>query len=176
MEIAQKVREETIHAEYFMLMDEEFRQAVRRLCDQKDGNINLFMNKQPCYRSTRHHGKSSARIKRKECAQDLVNFYNFYCSAHGITFIINLCQLYKVDMHGVSSSSSLGKDIQNAKQGMRRMISAGIVLRSMSEESWGRLASYADIKLPEYHGSERQKLDQHIEQFIHGMETDGSAI
>ena len=66
-------------------------------------------------------------------------------------------------------SSSLRKDIQNAHQGMKKLIRAGSELKAMSEESWTRLATYADIALPEYRGSERQKLDQHIDKFIHRM-------
>ena len=122
------------------------------------------MNKQPCFRSTKHHDRIPG-LKRKECAQDLVNFYNLHCLSHGITFTINICQLYKVDMH---PSLSFEKDIQNGKQGMGRMIAAGIELKAMSEESWGRLASYADIELPEYQDSNRQKLDRHIDEFIQG--------
>ena len=162
-------RRNTIHAEYFMLMDEEFRRAVKSLRDQKGGNIVVFMNKQPCFRSTPHHtGKKSAGLKRKECAKDLVNFYNLHCSSHSINFIINLCQLYKVDM---DPSPCYEKDIQNAQQGMQMMIKAGIELKAMSEESWTRLGTYAGIELPEYRGSERGKLDRHIGKWVHRMST-----
>ena len=162
-------RRNTIHAEYFMLMDEEFRRAVKSLRDQEGGNIVVFMNKRPCFRSTRHHkGKKSAGLKRKECAKGLVNFYNLHCSSHRINFIINLCQLYKVDM---DPSPSNKKDIQNAQEGMRMMITAGIELKAMSEESWTLLATDSRIELPEYRGSERGKLDRHIGKWIHRMST-----
>ena len=72
----------TIHAEHFMLVDKEFNQAVKFLRDQKGGKIEMYMNKQPCFRSTRPHRKKS-RVKRKECARELIDFYNFYCSSHG---------------------------------------------------------------------------------------------
>ena len=75
---------------------------------------------------------------------------------------INLCQLYKVDM---PSSSSL-KDIENARKGMQIMMSAGIELKAMTENSWRQLAGYADIELPEYTTGDRQKLDQHIAEFL----------
>ena len=158
----------TVHAEYFLLMDEDFRQAVKRLSDQDGGNINIYMNEQPCFRSTRHHSEVTG-LKRKECAQDLVDFYNQHCKSHFITFTINICQLYKVDM---LPSPSLEEDIENAKQGMRRMISAGIELKAMSEESWRRLAGYADLELPEYRDSHREKLDRHIDEFIRGLGTE----
>lgn len=158
-------RRNTTHAEYFMLMDEEFRQGIKLLRDQKRGNITIFMNKQPCYRSTRHHDKR-CDLKRKECAQDLINFYSLHCSPHGIKFTINLCQLYKVDM---VKSPPFEEDIQNAQDGMRILISAGIELKAMTEESWGQLAEYASIELPEYRDSERQKLDQHIAKFLADM-------
>ena len=160
-------RRNTIHAEYFMLIDEEFRQAVKLLRDKKGGKINIYMNKQPCFRSTKHHDRVPG-LKRKECAQDLVNFFNLYCSSYGITLTINICQLYKVDM---LPWRSLKKDIENGQEGMRRMISAGIELKAMSEESWGRLARYADIELPEYRDSNRQKLDRHIDEFIQSVGT-----
>ena len=159
-------RRNTIHAEYFMLMDVEFRQAAKLLRDKKGGKIHIYMNKQPCFRSTKHHDRIPG-LKRKECAQDLVNFYNLHCLSQGITFTINICQLYKVDMH---PSLSFEKDIQNGKQGMGRMIDAGIELKAMSEERWGRLASYADIELPEYQDSNRQKLDRHIDEFIRDLQ------
>ena len=150
-------------------MDEEFRRAVKSLRDQEGGNNVVFMNKQPCFRSTRHHkGKKSAGLKRKECAKDLVNFYNLHCKSHSINFIINLCQLYKVDKH---PSSCKRKDIQNAKHGMQMMIAAGIKLKAMSEESWTLLATDAGIVLPEYRGSERGRLDRHIRKWIHRMST-----
>ena len=120
------------------------------------------MNKQPCFRSTRHHEKIPG-LKRKECSQDLVKFYTSYCLSHNIKLTINLCQLYKVDM---PSSSSL-RDIENAKKGMEIMKSAGIKLKAMTENSWLQLAGYADIELPEYtNGDDRQKLDQHIAEFL----------
>ena len=174
MEIVTWVRGETqfMLTEYLMLMDEDFRQAVKRLSDQDGGQINMYMNKQPCFKSTRHHGEEIG-LKRKECAQDLVDFYNLHCLSHGITFAINICQLYKVDMH---PSPSLEKDIQNGKQGMGRMIAAGIELKAMSEERWGRLASYADIELPEYQDSNRQKLDRHIDEFIQGLGDGASPV
>jgi len=159
-------RRNTIHAEYFMLVDDEFRQAIQLLRRERGGNIDMFMNKQPCYRSTKHHDKRPG-LKKKECAQDLVDFFAAHCSSHGIKFTINLCQLYKVDM---VPSPSLQIDIQNGQEGMRKMISAGIELKAMTEESWKQLAGYANIELPEYQDSERQKLDQHIAEFLAGIE------
>ena len=155
-------RRKTIHAEHFMLVDKEFNKAVKFLRDQKGGKIEMYMNKQPCFRSTRPHRKKS-RVKRKECARKLVNFYNFYCSSHGIKLTINLCQLSKVDM---LPSPSLKNDIQNARLGMQMMMSAGIELKAMTQESWRQLAGYANIKLPEYNRGDRQKLDQHIAEFL----------
>ena len=152
----------TIHAEHFMLEDKEFKQHVKLLGDQKGGKIEMYMNKQPCFRSTGPHRKKS-RVKRKECARELVNFYNFYCSSRGIKLTINLCQLSKVDM---LPSPSLNNDIQNARRGMQMMMSAGIELKAMTEESWRQLAGYAKIKLPEYNRGDRQKLDQHIAEFL----------
>ena len=37
----------TAHAAYFMLVDEEFRQAVKFLRDRMGGNITIYINKQP---------------------------------------------------------------------------------------------------------------------------------
>ncbi len=158
-------RRNTIHGEHFMLMDDEFRQAVQLLCRERGGNINMFMNKQPCYRSTKHHEKRP-NLKRKECAQDIVDFFAAHCSSQGIKFTINLCQLYKVDM---VPSRSLQTDIQNGQEGICKMISAGIELKAMTEGSWGQLAGLASIELPEYQDSERQKLDQHIAEFLAGI-------
>ena len=64
-----------------MLVDKEFNQAVKFLRDHKGGKIEMYMNKQPCFRSTRPHRKKS-RVKRKECARELVNFYNFFFVHH----------------------------------------------------------------------------------------------
>ena len=154
-------RRNTIHAEHFMLEDEEFKQYVKLLGDHKGGNIEMFMNKQPCFRST--------RVKRKECAQELVNFYKLFCLSHGIKLTVNLCQLSRVDVNMQLPSPSLNNDIQNARQGMQMMMSAGIELKAMDEESWKKLAGYANIILPEYIDGDRQKLDQHIEEFLQGI-------
>jgi len=158
-------RRNTIHGEYFMLMDDEFRQAIQLLRRERGGNINMFMNKQPCYRSTKHHDKRSD-LKKKECAQDLVDFFAAHCSSHGIRLIINLCQLHKVDR---VPTRPFENDIRNAQKGMRKMISAGIELKAMTEGSWEQLAGLASIQLPEYQDSEREKLDQHITEFLAGI-------
>ena len=81
----------------------------------------------------------------------------------GIKLTINLCQLSKVDM---LPSPSLNNDIQNARRGMQMMMSAGIELKAMTEESWRQLAGYAKIKLPKYNRGAHQRLDQHIAEFL----------
>ena len=149
----------TIHAEHFMLEDKEFKQHVKLLGDQKGGKIEMYMNKQPCFRST--------RVKTKECAQELINFYKLFCLPHGIELTVNLCQLSRVDV--MLPSPSLNNDIQNARLGMQMMMSAGIELKAMNEERWKKLAGYANIILPEYIDGDRQKLDQHIEEFLQGI-------
>jgi hypothetical protein len=53
------VYESTTHAKYFMLMDEQFRQAVQLLQDQKEGDIDMFMNKQPSGFWSTGHGKKN---------------------------------------------------------------------------------------------------------------------
>ena len=63
-------------------------------------------------------------------------------------------------------SSSLENDIQNALLGLKMMMSAGIELKAMTEESWRQLADEANIILPEYIDGDRQKLDQYIEEFL----------
>ena len=154
------------HAEHFMLKDEDFRQRVKLLRDQKGGKIEMYMNKQPCFRSTGVETTECAQegVKRKECAQDLVNFYKLFCLFHGIKLTVNLCELSRVDM---LPSPSLENDIKNALLGMQMMMSAGIELKAMTEESWRKLAGYANnIILPEYIDGDRQKLDQRIEKFL----------
>ena len=158
----------TTHAEYFMLVDKDFREAVRLLRDQSGGKISLYMNKQPCFRSTGHGKKTELKVK--ECAQDLINFYNLHCSPHGIKLTINLCQLYKlVDMRRLPQEPSLVQDIRNAQLGLKIMLSSGIELQAMSQESWGNLAEFAGIELPEYQDSNRKKLDQHIDNVLSKM-------
>ena len=141
-----------------MLKDKEFRQHVKLLRDQKGGKIEMYMNKQPCFRST--------RVETKECAQEMVDFYKLFCLFHGIKLTENLCELSRVDM---LPSPSLENDIQNARLGMKMMMSAGIELKAMTEESWRQLADEANIILPEYNDGDRQKLDQHIEEFLQGI-------
>ena len=92
-----------------MLDDQEFKQHVKRLRDQKEGKIEMYMNKQPCFRST--------RVKTKECAQELVDFYKLFCLLHGIKLTVNLCKLSRVDVDK-SPSPSLKNDIQNARLGI----------------------------------------------------------
>lgn len=154
----------TTHAEYFMLMDEQFKQAVQLLQDQKGGYINMFMNKQPCFRSTGHGKKTDLKIKN--CAQDLINFYNLHCSPHGIKLTINLCQLYKVDMLPGPQESSLATDIINARLGVKILFSSDIEMIAMAKDSWDKLAECANIELPAYPNSDRQKLDQYIHRVL----------
>ena len=150
----QAKRENRIHAEHFMLEDKEFIHYVKLL--PREGKIKMFMNKQPCFEST--------RVKSKKCAQELDDFYHRHCSSRKIKLTINLCQLYKVDMR---PSPPLKDDIENALEGVRRMKSAGIKLKAMTRNRWRQLAGYADIELPEYtNGDDRQKLDHHIAEFL----------
>ena len=154
------VYESTTHAEYFMLVDDDFREAVNILQNQNGGDINIFMNKQPCCKST-GHGKKTV-LKVKDCAQDLINFYNDYCLPHGIKLTINLCQLYKIGMPPSSGGRSLTADIMNARLGVKMMLSYGIELVAMRKDSWKLLAELANVNLPSYQDSNRQKLDQYI--------------
>ena len=97
-----------------------------------------------------------------------LNSYTF-CSAissHGIKLTVNLCQLSRVDVDMQLPSPYLNNDKQNARQGMQMMMSAGIELKAMDEQSWRNLAGYANIILPEYIDGDRQKLDQRIEKFL----------
>ena len=150
----------TIHAEHFMLEDKEFKQQVKLLRDLNGGKIEMYMNKQPCFRST--------GVETTECAQELVNFYKLFCLFHGIKLTVNLCELSRVDVN-MLPPPPLKKDIQNARLGMQMMLSAGIELKAMTEVSWRQLADEANIILPEYIDGDRQKLDQHIEEFLQGI-------
>ena len=78
----------TAHAEYFMLVDEEFRQAVKFLRDRMEGNITMYVNKQPCSRSTSHSRKTALKVN---CTQELISFFNVYCSTGSI---INCRSIY----------------------------------------------------------------------------------
>ena len=157
----------TTHAEYFMLVDEEFRQAVKFLRDQKGGNINMYMNKQPCFKSTGHGKKTELKVK--DCTQDLINFFNLHCSAHGIKLNIFLCQLYKVDMLMLPHETFLAQDIINAQVGLKILLSSDIKVNAMTKESWTNLAEFAYIELPAYQDSERQKLDNHVDNVLSEM-------
>ena len=101
-------------------------------------------------------------LKVKDCAQDLINFYNDYCLPHGIKLTINLCQLYKIGMPPSSGGRSLTADIMNARLGVKMMLSYGIELVAMRKDSWKLLAELANVNLPSYQDSNRQKLDQYI--------------
>ena len=149
-----------IHAEHIMFEDKEFKQHVKLLRDQKGGKMEMYMNKQPCFRST--------RMETTECAQELVDFYKLFCLFHGIKLTVNLCELSRVDVN-MLPPPPLKKDIQNARLGMQMMLSAGIELKAMTEVSWRQLADEANIILPEYIDGDRQKLDQHIEEFLQGI-------
>ena len=128
-----------------------------------EGNITMDMNKQPCSVST-SHGKKTV-LKVRNCAQELINFFDVYCSTGSIKLQIYLCQLYKVDMD-VPHETSLAQDIINAQLGLKTLLSSGIEVIAMSQESWTKLAEFADIELPEYQESKRQKLDKHIDNFL----------
>ena len=127
----------TAHAEYFMLVDEEFRQAVKFLRDRIGGNITMYMNKQPCSRSTSHGRKTALKVN---CTQELISFFNVYCSTSSIKLQIYLCQLYKVDMD-VPHEISLAQDIINAQLGLKTSAffwywSYCYVIRELDETCW----------------------------------------
>ena len=59
---------------------------------------------------------------------------------------------------------------RNAQLGLKTLLSSGIEVIAMSQESWTKLAEFADIELPEeYQESARQKLDKHIDNFLSQM-------
>ena len=67
---------------------------------------------------------------------------------------------------------SLAQDIINAQLGLKTLLSSGIgviAMSVMSQESWTKLAEFADIEIPEYQESARQKLDKHIDNFLSKM-------
>ena len=109
-------------------------------------------------------GKQHA-LKVKDCTQKLINLFSVYCSTGSIKLQIYLCQLYKVDMDVPPHEFSLAQDIINAQLGLKTLLSSGIEVIAMSQESWTKLAEFADIELPEYQDSARQKLDKRIDNF-----------
>ena len=113
------------------------------------------------------YGRKTA-LKVKDCTQKLINLFSVYCSTGSIKLQIYLCQLYKVDMD-VPHKISLAQDIINAQLGLKTLLSSGIEVIAMSQESWTKLAEFADIELPEYQDSARQKLDKHIDNFLSKM-------
>ena len=52
---------------------------------------------------------------------------------------------------------------------LRILLSSGIEVIAMSQESWTKLAGFADIKLPKYQDSARQKLDKRSDNFLSQM-------
>ena len=50
----------------------------------------------------------------------------------------------------------------NARLGVKMMLSYGIELVAMRKDSWKLLAELANVNLPSYQDSNRQKLDQYI--------------
>jgi len=62
---------------------------------------------------------------------------------------------------------SLAQDIINAQLGLKTLLSSGIEVIAMSQESWTKLAELADdFELPENQESARQKLDKRIDNFF----------
>ena len=51
---------------------------------------------------------------------------------------------------------SLAQDIVNAQVGLKTLLPSGIEVIAMSQESWTKLAEFADIELPENQEGERQ--------------------
>ena len=45
---------------------------------------------------------------------------------------------------------SLAQDIINAQLGLKTLLSSGIEFFAISQESWTKLAEFADIELPKY--------------------------
>ena len=109
------------------------------------------------------YGRKTA-LKVKDCTQKLINLFSVYCSTGSIKLQIYLCQLYKVDMD-VPHKISLAQDITNAQLGLKTLLSSGIGVTAMSQQTWTKLAEFADIELPEYQDSARQKLDKRIDNF-----------
>ena len=95
------------------------------------------------------YGRKTA-LKVKDCTQKLINLFSVYCSTGSIKLQIYLCQLYKVDMDVPPHEFSLAQDIINAQLGLKTLLSSGIEVIAMSQESWTKLAEFADIELPEY--------------------------
>ena len=113
------------------------------------------------------YGRKTA-LKVKDCTQKLINLFNVYCSTGSIKLQIYLCQLYKVDMD-VPYKISLAQDIINAQLGLKTLLSSGIEVIAMSQESWTKLAEFADIELPKYQESARKRLDEHIDNVLSKM-------
>ena len=113
------------------------------------------------------YGRKTA-LKVKDCTQKLINLFSVYCSTGSIKLQIYLCQLYKVDKD-VPHKISLAQDITNAQLGLKTLLSSGVGVIAMSQQTWTKLAEFADIELPEYQDSARQRLDKHIDNFLSKM-------
>ena len=95
------------------------------------------------------YGRKTA-LKVKDCTQKLINLFSVYCSTGSIKLQIYLCQLYKVDMVDVPHKISLAQDITNAQLGLKTLLSSGVGVIAMSQQTWTKLAEFADIELPKY--------------------------
>ena len=58
---------------------------------------------------------------------------------------------------------------RNAQLSLKPLLSSSIEVIAMLQESWTKLAEFADIELPKYQDSARQKLDKRIDNFLSKM-------
>ena len=121
-------------------------------------NITMYMNKQP---GLQHVNKSwENSTQGKNCsAQELINFFDVYCSTGSIKLHIYLCQLYKVDMD-VPHEISLAQE--KCSTGPKNLAffwywSYCYVTRKLDETCW--ICRHWITKI-------RQKLDKHIGNFL----------
>ena len=150
-----------------MLVDEEFRQAVKFL-KRSYGRKYYYVYEQTTWLAACQQVMGNSTQGKNCSARELINFFDVYCLTGSIKLQIYLCQLYKVDMD-VPYKISLAQDIINAQLGLKTLLSSGIEVIAMSQESWTKLAEFADIELPKYQESARQKQGKRIDNFLSKM-------
>ena len=147
------------HAEDFFKDDVEEGKLKKKIKDNRNGTITMYLTLPPCNESVSTEGTEGTPAN-KSCCDTLKKMYNNTLKKNKIKLHIKVTHPYRLSTFEAKGepSKTLRK---NAMKGIENLMVAGIGFSAMNEEDWKYLSSMTiHIMKP------RDELDQEIEKIF----------
>ena len=147
-------------------MGKERREMVEEMARERREMV-VYITIQPC-----HESKLLSETAGKSCTNKLIQLYNEVLKPNGIRLIIKVAFLHKAHWF-IPNDSATAMEVENAKNGIRLLHSAGVQVYSMEKQDWKDLIRIGQVSLnidEIYHrNGTRFMMDRFIATFLENI-------